>query len=166
MRKILAIGFWFVMLLAMPMVVWGQGENVDMAFYQDLKNTFVAIILGLTVVFSIFAGGLLGLLAYISRHPTLMRALESGYDNARKDTKELVNVLHVLLQFLERQGKTYAPNLEITRQIDTAEDILEEITDGEPYQLTPAQAADILYRPTPSPLDNIQKGDDPETDKS
>jgi len=123
------------------------------SFVSDLNSTFVFVMVIVLGVFTLLNGGLLMVLVNINKNPSILRAAEQGYDNARKDTQDLLKLFHMSLEMAERLAMQVAPLSTVTHQIDLAEDVFKEIVNGKPF----AEVDKALYG-------NPNLGDKPETE--
>lgn len=142
-----------LILLLLPMVTLAQDVAPSTSFVSDLNSTFVFVMVIVLGVFTLLNGGLLMVLVNINKNPSILRAAEQGYDNARKDTQDLLKLFHMSLEMAERLAMQVAPLSTVTHQIDLAEDVFKEIVNGKPF----AEVDKALYG-------NPNLGDKPETE--
>ncbi|GEM_PF-6036486 len=140
MRNIVKLIVLFLMLFALTSPAFAQESNT---FQSDLNAVFATVLIVVVIVFGVLSGSLLYVILAISKNPIILQAAERSYDNARKDTQDLVKMLHTSLELAERLATSVVPaDSNIAIGIDKAEDILEEIVDGEPFNPNDANSAE------------------------
>jgi hypothetical protein len=137
MKRLYTLITSIVILFCLPILTLADdvAPTSSASFVSDLNSTFVFVLLVVLAVFTLLNGGLLLVLVNINKNPSILRVAEQSYDNARKDTQELLKLFHTSLELAERLAIQVAPLSSLTKQIDLAEDIMEEITDGKPLSM-------------------------------